>query len=63
MKLDARVYFIFNNGTPEQPSARQAASRKQDYLSLDNKKVAATYPFNLQKAWIAERDSIQKWPP
>ena len=61
-ELAARVYFLYNNNTAEEPGAKeQEASRKKDYKSLVNVKFASPDPFSLKK-WINEKDGIKHWP-
>ena len=61
-ELCARVYFLYNNKTPEVPTLKdQERSKKNDYQALLNYGTRASDPFEL-KTWIGEQQGIQKWP-
>ena len=52
----ARVYVLYNNQVPEEPSAKlQEASRRSDYKTLHNAGVPTIDPARLSK-WISEKD-------
>ena len=62
-ELVARVYFLYNQEVPEEPTAKQQeTSRRKDYKSIVNFKFAAPDPNGL-KRWQSEKDGLKIWPP
>lgn len=62
-ELCARVYFLYNKNTPEEPTLKeQEISKKKDYKTLLSIGTRTTDP-NKLKTWISELDGIKKWPP
>lgn len=62
-ELCARVYFLYNNNTPEVPTLKdQEVSRKLDYKKFLNTGTPTPDPKHLRK-WLGEKEGIHKWPP
>ena len=62
-ELCARVYFLYNDSTPEVPTLKeQETSRKLDYKSILQAGTPTPDPKKLKK-WISEKEGIHMWPP
>lgn len=62
-ELVSRVYFLYNNETPEQPGAKEKeVTMKKDYRSLFKMRGEAPDPFKIT-SWIDEKEGIKNWPP
>lgn len=63
-ELCARVYFLYNKETPEDPTAAQVErAQKHDYKKLYSEGPGAISNPDRLKKWIPEKDSMKHWPP
>lgn len=61
-ELVSRVYFLYNNQTPELPGTKEVEmSKKKDYQKLHNMFHSSPDPLKLQK-WISEQEGMRSWP-
>ena len=62
-ELTSRVYFLYNKGIPEEPTAKETeASNNEDYQAIISAKLPDPHPLKL-KRWNGEQAEIQKRPP